>query len=245
MRFVPLLNNPGPAQSSAPPGFTLIELLVVMLIIVILSGITISVTRYANWRARAAKADIEQQKIRTALDEYRAVYGEYPIVGDPGHYPTHWTTDVDTASNVPLIFRAVDLVNTTTNLDLKGDLNINPQGNPGVEYLPFGKNGYNVDYRLVYPLKMRPESEGRPAFMDFPLMTICYLAWKHVVGATKESGYVGETKDYRGIVRGVYLKGDPVNRYLAIDPVSGLQWKYECTNGTTYSLTTWDKDKGF
>lgn len=224
----PTLAGLGEVGKKAVPraAFTLIELLVVMLLIVILAGITMSVSKYVNWRARKAMADIELEKIRVALDEYRSVYGEFPIVGDPNHYPVSFPTEQGTTGNVPSIFRTVDLVNTDTNADYKDAAykHCGKNGRPGVEYLPFSQ--INVDYRLTYALKLRPESEGRAAFMDFPLITVCYLVWRR----TDQFGYSAGLK---------YLKGDPVNRYLAVDPVSRCQWHYECSDGMTYSITNW------
>ena len=221
-------------------GFTLVELLVVMLIIVILSGITISVSKYAGWRARQAKAEIEIQKIRSALDEYRAVYGEYPIVGDPNHYPTVFEPDAETSSNMPPMYRRVDLVNTQASLpDVTFDtINWNEEGMQGVECLRLSKGTVRVDYRLTYPLKIKPESEGRAPFMDFPKVTVCSFVWRNVDDSHKGDINIYD-KDYKIIGQRQYMRGDPVNRFLAVDPISGRQWRYECTNGTTYTLTNW------
>ncbi|MBU4199018.1 MAG: type II secretion system GspH family protein [Verrucomicrobia bacterium] len=229
-------------------AFTLIELLVVMLIIVILAGITISVSKYASWRARKAMADIELQKIRAALDEYRAVYGEYPIVGDgnviPGsenHYPKYWPTNPDTSNNVPVVFRYVDLVNTAQTIFVDGNfvtVNTNTEGMPGVEYLPLGTK-VRVDYRLTYALKMRPESEGRAPFKDFPMFTVCSMVYKNINVAWER-----DVLDYKGQWIGRYIMGDPVNRNLAVNPLSRCQWHYTSSNGTTYTLTD-GSDRGW
>jgi len=197
-------------------AFTLIELLVVMLVIVILSGITISVSKYASWRARKARAEAEFHKIKAGLEEYRAVYGEYPILGDPNHYPVFLLTDVATATNLPPDYRQVNLVNT------------NAKGQIGVEYLPLVSAKY-VDYRLTYPLKIKPESEGRAAFVDFPLITLCYVIYRDTTKEIQQVDSLGRTR--------WLLKGDPVNRIMAIDPETGYQWKYDCTNGMSYTLT--------
>ncbi|NLB60216.1 MAG: type II secretion system protein [Lentisphaerae bacterium] len=204
---------PGACRAS----FTLIELLVVMLIIVILAGITLSVSKYAAQRARQARSLAERQKIEAALEEYRAIYGEYPIPGDPAHYSrvNLSNTLYHTLTNMPERFWEVDL-----------------SGDP-IEILPFTSSQrsdpFNIDYSLTYPLYWRPKADGRAPFLEFPEQTICYLVWRKTAGGIAD--YVDE-QGRKGVL------GYPITRIVARDPGTGKQWLYESTDGLTYQLTT-------
>lgn len=225
------------------------ELLVVLVVISILAGITISVSKLVSWRAKQAQSEAELQKIKNALEEYRAIYGEYPIVGDARHYgfppnapwpanvyqPVPWDdisvpTDMwtGTYSNVPPEYRTVNLVESCVIMTNAGVVTTNF----GIEVLPFAWAGssFMVDYRLTYPLKIRPELEGRKAFMDFPVQTVCVLTWRG-------GGHEVTVTDARGLTF-TYLSGDRVNRVRAIDPATSKQWFYDCTNGMTYTLSS-------
>ena len=68
-------------------GFTLIELMVVVVVIAILMGITLPIAKYVSQRAREANQKIMIEKIRSALEDYRAAYGEYPITPDTNSMP--------------------------------------------------------------------------------------------------------------------------------------------------------------
>ena len=59
-------------------GMTLIELLVVMLIISILAGIGVGMSKLANQKSARAKAIADMQQISNALNEYRIDKGTYP-----------------------------------------------------------------------------------------------------------------------------------------------------------------------
>lgn len=214
-------------------AFTLIELLIVMLVIAILVGITIPVSKYVTYRARAANQQIEIEKIKSALEDYRAAYGEYPITpmainpatGQPTnyadvvrHYPDHYATECYYTSNSPY-----------TNIDLATN---------NVEWISTDK-GYSrgIDYALTYPLMLRQRAEGARPFMDFKEVTVAYLVYKQV-GATFQ---VTRRRRLGGVVDEIMKEGaygNPVNRPKAIDPVSQRQWKYVSENGVTYSLTT-------
>ncbi len=223
-------------KKSRSASFTLVELLVVIAVIIILAGITIPVSHYAGKRAQQAKESVEREKIKLALDEYRAVYGEYPIVGSSNHYPVNWEPDPDTSSNLPPRFRMVNLV------DSSGDTNSVHMCPGAIENLPFGSKwgeaaGVSVNHRLSYPLFVRPREEGRPPFLECEKVTVCFLVWRNV----DVDGYIGTNRYYIGedkmnFVERTFLRGDPVNRFVAVNPATGAQWKYSCTDGTTYTL---------
>lgn len=69
-------------KTAAMRGFTLIELLVVIVIIGILSGGVFMMTRAGNSESAKAKTIERVHAIATLLSEYKAVYGEYPMVTD-------------------------------------------------------------------------------------------------------------------------------------------------------------------
>lgn len=218
---------------AAPPcaAFTLVELLVVMAIIAILAGIVIGVHRYAAQRARDAKVDMEELEIRSALEEYRTVYGEYPVIGSLQHYFNDFEPDPATSANVPATNRTTDLAD-----------------NNALETLPFtiaarqgqwtNVGAITVDHSLTFPLKERPELDGREPFMDFPRVTICFLVWRHAIA---RNGYIGTNIYYVGEdrtpVERECVKGDPVNRVVPYHPRYGHRWAYACSDGTTYTLT--------
>jgi hypothetical protein len=97
-----------------------------------------------------------------------------------------------------------------------------------------------IDYSLTYPLMVRPQKDGRKAFMIFPKMTVCSLVWRNAT--LWNSTYVGTNRYYIGedeqdYIEKTYKRGDPVNRYVAIVPGSSCkQWTYACSDGTTYQL---------
>lgn len=66
-------------RTSENYGFTLVELLTVIAIIAILAGLVLGVAGYANRKASVARAEADIEKIRNALEEYRAQYGGYPV----------------------------------------------------------------------------------------------------------------------------------------------------------------------
>ncbi len=232
------------SKPSAGAAFTLIELLVVIVVIAILAGITLGVSGWVSYRARQAKGNIEKEKIKAALEEYRALYGEYPIVGNPNHYPANWEPDLETSSNLPMRFRILDLVGA-------GGETGTVHACPGaVETLPFsvvsaGESGLKADasaitvrHTLTWPLYHKPIAEGRPPFIEFEKVTVCYVTWRNVAD---DAGYVGTNRYYIGedqqnYIERLFLKGDPVNRVVAIDPLTRKQWLYSCANGTSYNL---------
>jgi len=59
-------------------GFTLTELLVVIAIIIILSGILLPAIQMVRGRALVQKAGVDIEVIKTALEQYRNDFGDYP-----------------------------------------------------------------------------------------------------------------------------------------------------------------------
>lgn len=59
-------------------GFTLIELMAVVAVIAILGVITISVMKFANYKAAIHRMEVDMQGIRNGLESYRIRHGEYP-----------------------------------------------------------------------------------------------------------------------------------------------------------------------
>ena len=59
-------------------GFTLIELMTVIVIIVILMGLILSVSNYAQEKAKRSRAQSEVQALCTALESYKVDNGGYP-----------------------------------------------------------------------------------------------------------------------------------------------------------------------
>ena len=219
------------AVYSLRSGFTLIELLVVIVVIAILMGITLPVSKYAIYRAKAARQEVMLAKIRSALDDYRATYGEYPITPDTKgvlttraetskHYWDNVIPDLDTVSNCPL-----PNVNLSTNT---------------IEGVFVDGALYKVDYCLTFPLMLRQEREGKHPFMQFDKVSVLYVVYKFDT-VTDEIVYHGKRKTKSGAMvdaKLLYAKGRPVDRAKAIDPMSGRQWKYECYNGNSYTITT-------
>lgn len=61
-------------------GFTLVELLVVIVVIGILAAGIFKLMGSANSKAEVAKTTAQVHAIASLLEEYKAIYGEYPIV---------------------------------------------------------------------------------------------------------------------------------------------------------------------
>ena len=59
-------------------GFTLLELLAVMAIVAVLVALGTQGYRHARLQARESQAVAELERLRLALDEFRAEYGRYP-----------------------------------------------------------------------------------------------------------------------------------------------------------------------
>lgn len=225
-------------------AFTLIELLIVIVVISILVSIALPVSKYVARRAREASQKIYIEKIKNALEDYRAAYGEYPITpstnlagGLPENYADvmrHYPANYDTycaaitqsiyglAGNSP--FTNVDLATNTVEVMLAAD------------------GTRQVDYSLTYPLMLRQRDEGSRPFMEFKDSTIMYIVFKPKEQTDIDVGTI--TRWFKtgggdiGKREADYIRGNPVNRSKAIDPVSQRQWKYRSFDGVTYSLTT-------
>jgi len=212
-------------HSAFPPAFTLIELLVVMVVITIMIGITIPISKYVTHRAREANQRIYIEKIKSALEDYRAAYGEYPITptndGAARHYPANYATKCYYTTNSP-----------STNVTFLATGTVEP--------IITGQSTTNsVDYCLTYPLMLRQLAEGARPFMDFKEVTVVFLVYQKDV--QKDLSYTVMRKKKSGGLFPVvldYILGNPVNRPKAIDPVSMKQWKYTSLDGITYTLTT-------
>jgi len=60
-------------------GFTLVELLTVVAIIALLIGLVAGISSFSSRKSAASRAQADMEKIKIALEEYRAVYGRYPV----------------------------------------------------------------------------------------------------------------------------------------------------------------------
>lgn len=100
-------------------GFTLIELLVVIVIIGILAAGLFRMIRAARDKAAIAETTAQIHAIATLLEEYKAIYGDYPVV-----------SDTDSDGYAPLDFRFVS-----------------ESGSPGCKYCGFKTvtNSNNAD----------------------------------------------------------------------------------------------------
>lgn len=222
------MNSVRHTAGRAPGGraaFTLIELLVVITVIGILLGITLPLSRYAIMRSRLARREVMREQITAALDEYRTVYGEYPITPkdsmsgpyreDVKRHYARISTECASTSNSP--FTHVDLTTNT------------------LEVMAHALGSSRVDYALTYPLMIRPISEGKKPFFIFPdvtILTLIYRRW----GTDEVKTIVRR----RNISMEVWRqRGNAINRPLATDPYSGNQWRYTCEDGLNFTLTNW------
>ena len=210
---------------SIPSAFTLIELMVVMVVMAIMVAFAIPVSKFASYRARVASQKTCIEKIKSALEDYRAAYGEYPITP-----ATNSSGDVinleDVRRHYPDAY-AAKILGTDKPLDLTTNT---------VETLDFATST-RIDYCLTWPLMLKQRSVGARPLMDFKDVTVSYLSTassetrtKTVKSRARSGGIVSRT------IMGIW--SDPINRPKAIDPISLLQWKYYSENGLTYTLTT-------
>jgi len=234
-------NEPG-EWVRAIRSFTLIEILVVMVVIAILVGITIPISKYVTLRARLANQRIYIEKIKSALEDYRAAYGEYPIT------PSAVDPITLAPSNYADVLRHYDLADyatecaTTTNSPFM-HVNLTTGTVETMEVTTTGGGiTRKVDYCLTYPLMLKQRKKGARPFMEFKDITVLFYVYSAKMDAAedkytltrrhKTAGGNIEDKDYQGIY------GNPVKRPEAIDPVSQKQWKYISEDGLTYTLAT-------
>ncbi len=189
-------------------SFTLVELMMVIVVISVLAGITVSVSKYASWRATQAQKEIVMEKIRAALEEYKALNGEYPIIGDLKHYPRiHKTEDAAQGlspwTNVALVTNTIEVLGPD-----------------------------RLDYSLVYPLFYGPNTRKRKPFMTFPAVVVCDLTYKLDADTPPIKLDMAD-----GSAR-YYWPLNSIIRRKAIDPATGRQLGYVCSNGLSYYFVT-------
>jgi type II secretion system protein G len=85
------MNMTGDRRRAA--AFTMIELLVVITIIAILVALVLGVSKAATEKADRSRAIADLQRIRSALEEHRVAYGNYPVSTTPGN-SLSWTADL-------------------------------------------------------------------------------------------------------------------------------------------------------
>ena len=174
-------------RNSRVDAFTLIELMVVLVVIAILTGITIPVTKYVSQRAKDAQFEVQMSKIKNALEDYRAKYGEYPItpryetyspsdntvtiITNPAyairqHYPSNYPTfcfeALQNHKDAPPNYTNMAFFNTTSN------------GWTTIEQI----EGIFVDYALTYPLILKPLANGETPYLgdgEDTLLTVLSL----------------------------------------------------------------------
>lgn len=209
-------------------SFTLIELLVVLVIIVILVGITLPVSKYVNERVQRVRSQVMYEKIVSALENYKAEYGEYPIndAGDLATMSRHYTTNYNIDPEGVSIYTNIDLINSDP-------VSINLPDNSGsvelttVENLEFGEGTpLKVDYSLIYPLSIKPRVDGKSPFIDVPDARLKYVVWKVTDAIRKQI----DGNPQEGI------QGHWLRRPVIVDPMTYYQWAYYCSNGLTYYL---------
>lgn len=228
--------------SAFPRGFTLIELMVVMVVIAILGGITISVSKYVSLRARRAQQQIYIEKIKSALEDYRAAYGEYPITGKPNVLTGQIENPDDVERHYPASFATYCAAITQGVYSVAGYGN-SPYTNVGLKTNTVEDiSGRKIDYCLTYPLMLRQRAAGARSFMEFKDVTVAYVVYHPKQEENVDRWKI--TKLFKSALGDVipkseeYLRGNAVNRAKAIDPVSQKQWKYTSEDGMTYILAT-------
>lgn len=108
-------------------GFTLIELLVVIVIIGILAGALFMMVGAARNKSAIAETTAQIHAIATLLEEYKAIYGDYPVV-------TQSLDDVLTSSEKRKYFEDTTKAPEYAPLDFKF---VTGSGSPGCKYCGF------------------------------------------------------------------------------------------------------------
>ncbi len=237
-------------------AFTLIELLVVLVVISILVAITVPVSKYASQRAKNAQFEVQMAKIKNALEDYRAKYGEYPITTNFETYTPSGNTIITNSDpqNMDDVWRHYPQVYTTLCHEVyertKSDelykspdtyiiIDQNIQTNwPTVEII----EGVRVDYALTYPLILKPLANGEQPYLgdgEETLLTVVSLISKSMPRKDADLVFYSRKKD--GSLRksiGKRRYGWPINRHFIFDPRNGKQIKYT-SDGLNYSITNW------
>lgn len=215
---------PAPRRSRirARASFTLIELLVVLVIISVLVTITFSISKYAAWRARDAQARVQIEKIKAALEAYRADYGEYPVTVSPGN-ARHYSSSYNPNS---LYAYGGTNVMPWTNINLASNTVMDFSGGG------FGAGNTRHDYSLTYPLTIAQIEKGKKPYMDFEIVPIMHLSYNM---GPNISDYIETRKSPTGVLL-TYLKTRPVLQAKAVDPLRGRQLHYESENGQFYKI---------
>ena len=117
--------NPEPGtrnlKRSSISGFTLIELMTVMSIIIILAGLVVGISSYANRSAIESRTKAEIKAMETALESYKADYGAYPPLDQDV-----WNNNIAAKGGITNVFSSAVSVPTSANdSNTNGWLNIN------------------------------------------------------------------------------------------------------------------------
>lgn len=205
-----------------------------MVVISILVGIAVPSSKYFTDRARKASQRIYIEKIKSALEDYRAAYGEYPITPQ-----TNFAGDV---TNLNDVVRHYDIAEYQTACFVTSNspyttVNFHQKGT--VENLK--DMSRQVDYCLTYPLMLKQRARNARPFMEFPEITMGYYVYGSKIDYTKdtfEETIRIKTADGAKPITYKGVRGNPINRPIAIDPMTGRQWKYRSGDGVTYSIET-------
>lgn len=68
-------------------GFTLVELLIAITVIAVLAGLTLNIAGLAQEKSARARAGTEIASLSTALLNYKADFGDYPLSSSPQTTP--------------------------------------------------------------------------------------------------------------------------------------------------------------
>ena len=169
----------GPRARSAPlkardaRAFTLIELMTVMSIIIILAGLVVGISSYANRSAIESRTKAEIKAMETALEAYKADYGAYPPLDQAQFDGTASSTNViDTAFassipksngwlNVHFVYRALSGTNTPKTYMTFTPKQISTQVVSSVTYtLILDPNGNPYGYAPRGPVGTVPAAPG-------------------------------------------------------------------------------------
>ena len=118
--------------------FTIVELLIVIAIILVLAGLILATSGYVQTKGQRARAEAEIAAISTALENYKADNGIYPIDTANG---TTSTLDARTMSNPTAVQYAA------ASVFLYRQLSGDPTGNR----IPTGKSYFSFKPNMLLP----------------------------------------------------------------------------------------------